>query len=177
MERLENYATMWYKWSSFFTGLSGKGETEMKKTIHCQIHCPFTHRSCVECAIYRGRHHYLISSKWYRGDTDKPRDPIAAYFQALERYSEPWAGKDIQRKKEINIRLKVIDMESGRTKICELNETKTWDWGNPERMRLINGRQVNSFDSLMEILCYKAEKGYQEVEIYEAPRFILLAGG
>jgi hypothetical protein len=149
----------------------------MEKTIHCQIHCPFTHSSCVECAVYRGRHRHLISSKRYRGYAGKPKDHIAAYFQALEKLSEPWAGKDIQAKNEPKIRLQVIDMESGKTKICEFNETKTWDWGNPEMMRLIDGRQVNSLDSLIEILCYKAEKGYQEVQIYEAPRFMLLAGG
>ena len=30
---------------------------------------------------------------------------------------------------------------------------------------------------LIEILCYKAETGFEEVELYEAPRFMLLAGG
>jgi len=29
----------------------------------------------------------------------------------------------------------------------------------------------------MEILRYKAETGCEEVELYEAPRFMLLAGG
>ena len=52
-----------------------------------------------------------------------------------------------------------------------------WDWSNPEILRWIDGRQVTNLDSLVEILCYKAEKGYQEVQIYEAPRFMLLAGG
>ena len=68
-------------------------------------------------------------------------------------------------------------MESGATRICEFNEAKTGDWSNPEILRVIDGRQVTNLDSLLEILRYKAEKGYQEVELYEAPRFILLAGG
>ena len=44
-------------------------------------------------------------------------------------------------------------------------------------MRVIDGWQVTSMEMLFEIMCYKAEKGYKEVELYEAPRFMLLAGG
>lgn len=44
-------------------------------------------------------------------------------------------------------------------------------------MRVIEGWQVTSWEGLLEIVCYKVEKGHQEVEIYEAPRFMLLAGG
>jgi hypothetical protein len=78
---------------------------------------------------------------------------------------------------EPKIRLKVIDMESRATRICELSELKRWDWSNPKIWRLIEGRQVTNLDSLIEILRYKAEKGFEEVELYEAPRFMLLAGG
>ena len=31
--------------------------------------------------------------------------------------------------------------------------------------------------SLIEILRHKAETGHEEVELYEAPRFMFLAGG
>lgn len=145
----------------------------MAKTTYC----PFTHKLCAECALYRGRHLYLSFSKQYRGYTDEPKDRDLLDFQALRKFVETWAGKGTQAKNEFKIRLKVIDMESGETKIWEFNETKTWDWSDPEITRLIDGRQVTNFDSLIEILCYKAEKGYQEVEIYEFPRFMLLAGG
>jgi hypothetical protein len=106
-----------------------------------------------------------------------PDDHIAAYFQAVEKLLNPWAGKGIQTKNAPRIRLKVIDVESKKTRFCEFDEAKTWDWGNPEMMRLIDGRQVKSFDNLTDIVCYKAEKGYEEVKIYEYPRFMLLAGG
>jgi len=42
---------------------------------------------------------------------------------------------------------------------------------------MIGGFQITSWDKLVEIACFKAGKGYQEVEVYEAPRFILLGGG
>lgn len=145
----------------------------MAKTTYC----PFTHKLCAECALYRGRHLYLSFSKQYWGYTDEPKEYDSVDFQALRKFVEPWAGKGIQVKNEPKIRLKVIDMESAATRICEFNEAKTWDWSKPEILRVIDGRQVTSFDCLIEILCYKAEKGYQEVEIYEAPRFMLLAGG
>jgi hypothetical protein len=44
-------------------------------------------------------------------------------------------------------------------------------------MRIIDGWQVTSMEMLLEIICDKAEKGYEEVDLYEAPRFMLLAGG
>jgi hypothetical protein len=90
---------------------------------------------------------------------------------------EPSACKDGQTKDEPKMRLKVIDVEDQITRICEFNEAKTWNWSKPAPLRLIDGRQVNSLECLTEILNGKAEKGYQEVEICEAPRFMLLAGG
>ena len=68
-------------------------------------------------------------------------------------------------------------MESGATRVCELDEAKTWDLSNPEMMRVIDGLQITSWDKLLEILSFKTETGYQEVKIYGAPRFMLLGGG
>ena len=68
-------------------------------------------------------------------------------------------------------------VENRTTRICDFNETKEWNWDNPEMMRVIDGWQVTSMEMLFEIMCYKAERGYEEVELYEAPRFMLLAGG
>lgn len=142
-----------------------------------RTHCPFTHSLCSECALYRGRHHYLTLSQQDQGCTDKREEHDSIDFKALKELLEPWISKGIHGKNELKIRLKVIDMETGTTTICEFNETKTWDWSNPTILRLIDGLQVYSFDRLIEILNYKAEKGYEEVEIYEAPRFMLLGGG
>jgi hypothetical protein len=75
------------------------------------------------------------------------------------------------------IKLKVIDVENRTARTCDFNETKEWNWDNPEMMRVIDGWQVTSMGMLFEIMCHKAERGYEEVELYEAPRFMLLAGG
>jgi hypothetical protein len=69
-------------------------------------------------------------------------------------------------------------MEKRATRIFyDLRELKEWDWANPAIWRLIDGRQITNLDNLIQILRYKAEKGFEEVELYEAPRFMLLAGG
>jgi len=75
------------------------------------------------------------------------------------------------------IKLKVIDMESGATTVCELDEAKTWDWGNQEILRVVDGFQITSWDKLVEVASFKAKKGYQEVKVYEGRRFMLLGGG
>ncbi len=144
--------------------------------------CPFTQRLCDECPLYRGRHYYLCFCEKYRGyigeaegDTGSGSDQHSVDFHALMKLMEPWAGH--RPEAEPKVRLKVIDMESGATTVCELDEAKTWDWGNPEMMRMIGGIQITSWDKLVELVSFKAKKGYQEVEVYEAPCFILLGGG
>jgi hypothetical protein len=89
----------------------------------------------------------------------------------------PSTGQYNEKRGKPGMKLKVIDVESRTTRTCEFNETKEWNWDNPEMMRVIDGWQVTSTEMLLEIMCYKAEKGYEEVELYEAPRFMLLAGG
>lgn len=152
--------------------------------IKTAMTCPFSNKGCTECAVYRGRHHYLSISKQYQGSTDQQKghvrsraSSLSVEFQALRNAVKPVAGRHGETKREPKIRVKVIDMESRATRICELGELKRWDWSNPGIWRLIDGRQVTNLDSLIEILHYKAEKGLEEVELYEAPRFMLLAGG
>lgn len=145
--------------------------------------CPFSDRLCSECAIYRGRHYYLSLCKQYRGYIGESKDNAksgvvqrSVDLQAFQRWVEPWAGG---RNPEtgLKIRLKVIDMESGEARACEFEEAKAWDWSDPGTMRIIGGLQVTSWDKLVELLLYKMQKGYREVELYEAPRFMLLGGG
>jgi len=90
---------------------------------------------------------------------------------------QPWANAGLQPEAKSKIKLKVIDVESGATRVCDLDEAKTWEWDNPQMMRVIGDLQVTSWDKLVEIASFKAKKGHQEVEIYEAPRFMLLGGG
>ncbi len=146
--------------------------------------CPFSHKLCNECTVYRGRHYYLSLCTNYRGYIGELKEnakPDAHHhsidFKALKRLMEPWNNACHQVETEPEIRLKVIDMESGEARICQLDEAKAWDWSDQETMRIIGGLQVTSWDKLVEIARFKAEKGYQEVEIYQAPRFMLLGGG
>jgi hypothetical protein len=80
-------------------------------------------------------------------------------------------------KREFKIKLKLTDRESGQSKYCTLDEAKMWDWGDPETWRMVGGWQIPSFQALLNILYLKMEKGINEVEILEAPRFTMLAGG
>lgn len=146
--------------------------------------CPFSKKGCTDCVLYRGRHHYLSLSKPRRGVTDELKEParsgvhsLSDDFEVLKKSSEPWAGRYGKARNEPTIRLKVIDVENRGTRICSLNEARKWDWSNPRIWRVIEGRQIKSLDSLIEILCYKAEAGAEEAELYEAPRFMFLAGG
>lgn len=152
--------------------------------VRTAITCPFSNKGCTECGVYRGRHHYLSFSQQHQSSTDQQKGhaksdvlSLSVEFQTLRNSVKPAACKYNENKMEPKIRLKVIDMESSAARICELSELKRWDWSNPRIWRLIDGRQVTNLDSLIEILCCKAERGYEEVELYEAPRFMLLAGG
>ncbi len=145
--------------------------------------CPFSHKLCKECAVYRGKHYYLSFCKQYRGyigeleDDAKlgvPQHPLD--LRGFEEWVEPWA-RERNTETRLKIRLKVIDMGSEEVRTCEFEEAKAWDWSDSETMRIIGGLQVTSWDKLVEIARFKAENGYQEVEIYQAPRFMLLGGG
>jgi hypothetical protein len=75
------------------------------------------------------------------------------------------------------IKLRLYDRENGVSRIVSLDEAKTWNWRDPETWRMIGGWQVTSFQQLLNLLYLKMEKGIEEVEIVEAPRFTMLAGG
>jgi len=75
------------------------------------------------------------------------------------------------------MRLILLDRETGEDRYCTLEEAETWDWANPEYWRIVNGWQITSFDGLLHLLSLKAEKGVEEIEILQAPRFMMLSGG
>lgn len=146
--------------------------------------CPFNHKLCDECPLYRGRHYYLCFCQKYRGYIGEseqcakssvdghPVDLLAVFKQI-----EPWADVGLVPGIKSKVKLKVIDMENGAIRVCDLDEAKTWDWSNPEMMRMIGGVQITSWNKLVELVSFKAKKGYREIELYEAPRFIMLGGG
>ena len=94
--------------------------------------CPFTQRLCEECPLYRGRRStYLGSCKQYRGYLGKAKgtpksgtNHRSIDFQALRKLVEPWSDAGLQPETQPEIRLKVIDMENGETKVCQLQEAK-----------------------------------------------------
>lgn len=146
--------------------------------------CPFSRKLCVECEIYRGKHYFLCFCEKYRGylGQSKGQAPSGASqvpinFQALEKRLNPWKDAENTPSNEPEITLKVVDLETKNERFCQADETKTWDWNNPKVMRIIDGRHITSWNNLCEILKYKAEKGYHEVELHEGPRFMLLSGG
>jgi len=75
------------------------------------------------------------------------------------------------------MRLLLLDRETGEERYCTLDEAEAWDWANPEFWRIVNGWQITSFDGLLNILSMKAEKGIEEIQILQAPRFMMLSGG
>lgn len=150
--------------------------------------CPFDHRSCHECVLYRGRHYYIDSCRKDRGDISVSKDSLRppdnnhsgdlqAYFQALESQIEPWADVKPLPERDLQIRLIVINVETGESRAYSLEEARAWKWDDSETVRQIDGIQIDSWDKLIKVLSYKAESGHQEVKLYEAPRFMVLAGG
>ena len=87
------------------------------------------------------------------------------------------AGGETEGKVVYKIKLKLLDRETGESRYCTLDEAKTWDWENPEVWRIVGGWQITSFQKLLNILYLKMEKGCEEIEILEAPRFTMLSGG
>jgi hypothetical protein len=146
--------------------------------------CPFNGKLCDECAFYRGRHYYLSFCEHYRGYIGESRvkarpgaDNHVLNIETFDRLLGPWSGRGKRVATEPDVRLKVIDMETGETRIAELSEARNWDWGDTNIIRMVDGFHITSWDKLLEILHYKAAKGYREVELYEGPRFMLLGGG
>jgi hypothetical protein len=75
------------------------------------------------------------------------------------------------------INLTLCDRETEERRSFTLEEAKTWDWRNPETWRMIGDWQISSYNSLLHVITLKIESGHKEVEIIEAPRFAMLAGG
>jgi hypothetical protein len=86
-------------------------------------------------------------------------------------------GGNVDDERVRRIRLLLLDRETGEERYCTLEEAENWDWANPELWRICNGWQITSFDTLVNLLSMKAEKGVEEIEILQSPRFMMLAGG
>lgn len=137
-----------------------------------QMNCSmWSHGDCAECDIYKGR------GGLCGGYATKPTDNDAAVFRTLEESSRVLAGDVEASEGTPDIRLQLVDVENNTNRICALDEAKTWDWGNPEIMRVIGDWQITNYETLLFILQEKASKGIEEVQLFEAPRFMMLSGG
>ena len=87
------------------------------------------------------------------------------------------AGEDRLEKPVYKIKLKLLDRETGESREVTLDEAKTWDWENPEIWRILGGWQITSFNGLLAMMRLKAERGLTEIELLEADRHLMLAGG
>ena len=150
--------------------------------------CPFSHKSCYECVLYRGKHYYIDTCRkegGNNGDRSDNRTPAVPYrsadlkkdFQTLESQVEPWADVVPLPDRDLQMRLVVINVETGENRVYSPADARTWDWDDSETVRQIDGIQIDSWDKLRKVLSYKAKSGQQEVKLYEAPRFMVLAGG
>jgi len=153
--------------------------------------CPFSHRECRNCPIYRGRHSYIVPKD---GDETpqprivrKPDDWQARFKEVLQNKDDEVpkpekalhirprrknADGDGKKRKEYRISLRVLDRETGETRACTVSEASKWDWDNRQKVRSIGPWHVYSFERLLAILAEKAEAGCEEVELTEAPFYM-----
>jgi hypothetical protein len=75
------------------------------------------------------------------------------------------------------MKLKVVDAESNTSRYVTPEEAEAMDWKDPTMMRMVAGWQISSYERLVFLLHEKAKKGDTEVEMIEAPRFMMLSGG
>jgi hypothetical protein len=147
--------------------------------------CPITRTLCKDCSLYRGRHYSMPFCKFYRERTKGSARPVkqepvtAESVKELSLMLEPWKtetslSSGLESCRGVN--LKITDIETDEVRYCPVEELESWDWGNPEQVRLIDGRQVTSFDQLVKMVVYLLEEG-KEIDLFEGPRFMMLAGG
>ncbi len=148
-----------------------------------QTLCPICKKGCIDCALYRGRHYNLsFCSRYRERDTKKAKlrtafsDP-ATVFEDLKDALEPWhSSSSALEHPEMKIRL--TDMESGTVREVAASDAEHWDWENPMIIRMVDGtQQVTSWHMMVQVCNHKYETGCEIVELYEGPRFMLLAGG
>lgn len=151
--------------------------------------CPFSHRECRSCPVYRGKHSYIISSD---GD-ETPRSRITkkvefdwqgSLKETLRKHEDVGLDPDEtlvlgtqgivtdSRGKEVKIILKVFDKETGERRFCTISEAKDWDWENRQKVRSIGPWHIYSFERLLSVLGHKAQTGCKEVELIEAPFYM-----
>lgn len=134
--------------------------------------CPFTRAHCRLCGIYRARHYYANLS-----GRDKREGSTGQAFNELEEVFSLYLSCEGNEGYQYSTKLRVTDIESGETRIIPIEEARNWDFGDPEVIRTINGIQITSFNHLIQIIKLLDKKDEEYVDLVEARRFMLLAGG
>jgi hypothetical protein len=83
--------------------------------------CPFTNKTCHECALYRGRHCFIDNHLQEKAQRRKPAD-IKANFQALSEALTPEVDAGARAGEMPLIALRVVDVENGTSEVCPLEE-------------------------------------------------------
>ena len=128
--------------------------------------CPFNHRACIDCVLYRGRHQCS-------GEV-KPIDD----FLALNEMQSMLAPKTSLKESGPNIKIMYINIEDRTSKEVQPDELQNLDWDNNFFVRKIDGIHIHSWETLLGVLKYKEEtEGKNFVEFIESPGFMLYGGG
>ncbi len=152
--------------------------------------CPFSKTNCRNCAVYRGRHNHTLCKGADQLSEPRVVEPIdeADWQEMLKEALQP-ASREAQEtllsesevtvatgdgrgEGKYNIRLVVLDRETGDRRISTVSEAAGWDWGNRQKVRSIGPWHIYSFGRLLSILSDKVEAGSKEVELVEAPFYM-----
>jgi hypothetical protein len=144
-------------------------EEKMKITARL---CPFSHRDCRQCAIFRGKHLYLNVCKAAPGTPDKKIKALSS-----RKPVDYKSAKEVIKKSETEplpgIAIKVIDVGTEESAYYDLKEAEKWDWSDPTLTRMSEDINVYSWEELVEIARFKAKNNYRELVVREIPRFML----
>lgn len=146
------------------------GIDDLLKEIDQDYCSVWSHGDCSECDTHKDRDG-LCS-----GYSTSPNPRHVPKFQAQK---TPGSNTHNEESPEwiSDIKLTLVNVEHNTRRTFELEEARTWDWGNPDAMRLIGDWQIKNYETLLFILREKKAKGIEEVTMYESPRCILFAGG
>lgn len=143
------------------------GINDLLKEVDQDFCSVWSHGDCTVCDIHQERDGSCSGYTTKPNPNHIPKYDAGKTEVAIEKVSEPLP----------DIRLKLINVEQKTQRMVDLEETKTWEWGNPDQMRLIGDWQIKNLETLLFILREKKSKGVDEVVMYESPRCILFAGG
>ena len=146
------------------------GINDLLKEVDQEFCSVWSHGDCAVCDIHEDRDGLCA------GYSTKPNPYHVPKFKAPE--STDHVADNVKTAELVpDIKLTLIDVEHKTQRTVKLEETKTWDWGNPDQMRLVGDWQIKNYETLLFILREKKAKGIDEVTMYESPRCILFAGG